>query len=85
MTRFIHTVHSQVQSTPLTSSQTPTLASPCDSGSPGHAATAPSSRHHNIVATPPQHCHHIATTLLQNPQIATNDQSPQPTRQRHRT
>ncbi|BAT89644.1 hypothetical protein VIGAN_06065200 [Vigna angularis var. angularis] len=63
----------------------PTLASPCDSGSPGHTATAPSSRHHSTVATPPQNRRHIATTPLQNTQIATNDQSPQPTRQRLRT
>ncbi|KAG2398550.1 uncharacterized protein HKW66_Vig0089690 [Vigna angularis] len=79
--KFIHKFRAHL----LPRHRPPTLGSPCDSGSPGHAATTPSSRHHSTVATQPQHCRHTATTLLQNPQIATNDQPPQPIRQRHRT
>ncbi|XP_014521870.1 receptor-like protein 12 [Vigna radiata var. radiata] len=50
------------------------MASPYDSGSPSHTAIAPSSQRHNTATTPPQ-----------NPQIGTNDQLAQPTKQRHRT
>ncbi|WVZ05486.1 hypothetical protein V8G54_018832 [Vigna mungo] len=56
----------------------PIMASPYDSGSPGHAATTPSSRHQSTVATPPQHRRQTKTTLPQNPQIGTNDQPAQP-------
>ncbi|WVZ23251.1 hypothetical protein V8G54_001795 [Vigna mungo] len=43
-----------------------TLASPYDSGSTGHAATAPTTHHHNteVTLTPSQHHRQVATTPL---------------------
>ncbi|BAT92810.1 hypothetical protein VIGAN_07165100 [Vigna angularis var. angularis] len=50
------------QQIPCRTPAAPRLASPCDSGSPGQAATTLSSHCHNNVDTLPQQCRHTATT-----------------------
>ncbi|KAG2384527.1 hypothetical protein LR48_Vigan10g182000 [Vigna angularis] len=96
---FIHTVHSQVQRTPLTSSQTPYIGVALRQWKPSHVAIAPSSRHHNTIATPPQHRRHTATEppnrhkrptitthKVVSPNLAHNPQTAvnEPTKQRRR-
>ncbi|WVY90413.1 hypothetical protein V8G54_035927, partial [Vigna mungo] len=65
----------------LTSSQTPYNGLSLQQLKP---VTPPQHRRHTTRA-PSSHRHNTATTPPQNPQIGTNDQPPQPTKQRHRT